>query len=286
MSHRSRCLVLTVTCIALPILSSAACSREQEPDSKKSNTGKTPAAASAPAAANAAAVNAAATKPNAEKDGTLLELGSRFGKATDLNGEASYTIKRKVGLLVKELKLEVDNAAPDTTYPVTLDGASIGKMVTNAKGDAKLNVVENKDQLFPEGFSEPKAGSVIRIGEIMDLHFFALVRLKDLEARIAGPDKLSGKVTFKVEQLGKDVTREFLVKFTGAQAKTVLPVTLADVHVGDITVDLEGVGRLLLSTKKGPLPASFPEPEVGAKVKVGDLFAGELKTATTNEKKQ
>jgi len=270
MIYRSRCLVLTITCFAFSVLSPVACSQAQEPNNKKDNTAKPPAAA----------------KPNTEKDGTQLELGSRFGSPTTLCGEASYTVKRKVGVLTKELKLEVDNAGPDATYTVTLDGAAIGKIVTNAKGDAKFNLIENKDQLFPEGFSEPKVGSVIRVGEIMDLKLVALVRLKELEASIAGPDKLSGKVTFKVEQLGKDVTREFQVKIAGAPAKSVLAVTLAGVHVGDVAVDTTGVGRLQLSTIKGPLPASFPDPEVGSAIKVGDLFAGELRDASAKKSKQ
>lgn len=270
MSLRSRCLVLTVTCMAFPVLSSAACSQGQEPDSKKSNAVETP----------------AAVKPNAEKEGTLLELGSRFGNPKALCGEASYVVKRKVGVLTKELKLEVDNAAAGTTYAVTLDGAAIGKMVTDAKGDAKLNLLENKEQRFPDGFAEPKAGSVIRIGEIIDLHLHALVKLKELEASIAGPDKLSGKVTFKVEQLGKDVTREFQVKIAGAPAKTALAVTLASVHVGDVQVDAAGTGRLQFSSKKESFPTSFPEPEVGSTIKVGELFAGELRDANTSEKRQ
>ena len=268
MIYRSRCLVLTITCFAFTVLSPVACSQAQEPNNKKDHTAKPP----------------AAVKPNAEKDGTLLELGSRFGTPTTVFGEASYTVKRKAGVLSKELKLEVDNAPPGTTYTVTLDGAAIGKIVTNTKGDAKLNLLENKEQLFPEGFSEPKAGSVIRVGEIIDLHLVALVRLKELEASIAGPDKLSGKVTFKVEQLGKDITREFQVKVAGAPAKSVLAVTLASVHVGDVAVDATGVGRLQLSTKKAPLPASFPDPEVGSTIKVGDLFSGELRDASSKEK--
>ena len=269
MNHHSRCFFLAVTCMALPVISSAACSQGQEPDSKKSNT-----------------VPAAAVKPEAEKEGTLLELGCKSGSPTALRAEVSYTVKRKAGVVTKEFELEVDDATPGTTHTVTLDGAAIGKMVTDAKGDAKLNLLENKTQKLPEGFPEPKAGSVIRIGEIMDLHLFALVKLKELEASIAGPDKLSGKVTFKVEQLGKDVTREFQVKIAGAPAKTVLAVTLGDVHVGDVQVDAAGTGRLQVSSKKAPLPASFPEPEVGSKIRVGDLFAGELRDANTSEKRQ
>jgi hypothetical protein len=224
-------------------------------------------------------------KPNAEKEGTLLELGGRFGSPTALRSEASYKSKRKLGVVTKELKLEVDDAAPGTTYAVTIDGAAIGKMVTNEKGDAELNLVENKEQKFPTGFSEPKAGSVIRIGEIVELHLHALVRLKDLEATVAGPDKLNGKVTFKVEQLGNDITREFQVRIAGAPAKTVLAVTLAGVHVGDVQVDAQGAGRLQFSSKKAPFPASFPEPEVGSAIKLGDVFAAQLLDASSNGKK-
>ena len=65
-----------------------------------------------------------------------------------------------------------------------------------------------------------------------------------------------------------------------------LAVTLAGVRVGDVQVDLEGQGRLQFSSKKAPFPASFPEPEVGSTIRIGDVFAAELRDATTNEKKQ
>src|SRR5262245_16938259 len=94
-------LALTVTCIVFPVLSSAACSSKQEPENKTGNTVSAP----------------AAVKPTAEKDGPLLELGGRFGTPITLSAEASYTVKRKLGVVTKELKLEVDNAAPGTTYP-------------------------------------------------------------------------------------------------------------------------------------------------------------------------
>src|SRR5262245_1226563 len=99
-----------------------------------------PACSSAEAAGDATAAAVAATprpaaRTGAPADGTVLELGDRFGQPDTLCCEVSYKVKRKNGVLTKTLEVEVDNAAPGTTSSVVLDGVTIGTMTTNAKGD-------------------------------------------------------------------------------------------------------------------------------------------------------
>ena len=74
------------------------------------------------------------------------------------------------------------------------------------------------------------------------------------------------------------MTTEFQVKVAGAGAKSVHPVKVDGVHVGDLNVDLAGKGKLLYSTLDGePFPTGFQAPRAGAKVQVGTLYEGELR---------
>jgi len=258
--QRTAVTLLTV----LIVISTPGCSRDADAASDK------------PAVTPAAARPAPAPAP----DGTLFELAGRFGSPAALWCEVGYKVKRKSGVTTKSLELEVDNAAAGTTYPVTVDGFAAGTITTNAKGDAKFELVENKEQLFPQGFREPAAGALIRVGELLQVRLDVLNHLVGLEATVAGAGKLGGKVTYKAEQVGDTVTKEFTVKVTGAPPKTSLPVELAGVAVGSLTIDVEGQGRLKFSNKKPPpFPAGFPEPTAGAAIHIGDLFAGTLQEA-------
>lgn len=236
-------------------------------------------AAQAPASDQASpSVTLAAQEPALSPDGTLTHLEGRFGSPDTLWALASYKVKREGGKLTKALEIEVDNAPPAVTHALTLDGFAVGKMITKFKGEGEFSLVAAGDDYFPEGFPEPKSGSVVRIGELAELRLETLEKLTDLRADIAGPGKLSGKVGFKIERLGDSVTREFQVKVTHAEEKTVHPVTLDGVHVADLSVDLAGKGKVEFSTLSGDtFPAGFPEPRPGSSIEIGRLFKGELR---------
>ena len=109
------------------------------------------------------------------------------------------------------------------------------------------------------------------------LRLESLEKLADLRADIAGPGKLAGKVGFKIERLGSAVTREFEVKVTNAEVKTVHAITLDGVHIADLNVDLAGKGKLEFSTLRGvPFPHEFQEPRVGSAIEIEGLYKGEL----------
>jgi len=257
--NRTLSLLAHVAWATFFLLSSQSCSRS----------------GAAPAAAPPSAPSARSSAP---QDGTLLELADRFGSPESLWCEVGYKVKRKAGATTKELAIAVDKAPAGATIPVTVDGFVVGNLVTNTKGDAKLSLVENKEQLFPKGFTHPTPGSVVRVGDLIELRLKPVVWLTDLKASFTGPGKSNGKVTYKVEKVGDALTREFTVKVAGAPPKTALAVALDGVGVGDVQVDLEGQGRLRFSTKKPPLfPTAFPaEPKAGSQIRVGDLFTGPL----------
>ncbi len=243
-------------------LSAAACSRGVE-----EGKGRNPDPPPAPAAS--------AAEPSPQEDRTLSQLAARSRSAAGLELESTFKVRREGGRIVKRLKVTVEGCRPGEVHPVQVDGFEVGKLGIGPKGKGEFTLEAGGEDSFPEGFAEPEAGSLVRIGELAALRLEAVERLTALEAAIAGPGALSGKITFRIERLGDSVSREFQVKVTNAAEKTVQPVSLEGVHVGDLNVDLGGKGKLLLSTREGRgFPADFPEPRAGSVVQVGELFRG------------
>ena len=217
-------------------------------------------------------------------DGTLLHLEGRYGSPDALWGEVTYKVKCKSGKRYRQLELDVENAPPSVAHVLALDGFELGEVTSGRKGTLEFEISEEDEALFPAGFHEPAVGSVLRVGELMELLLDEVVKLTDLEAPIAGPGQLTGKVGYKVERLGEVLTREFQVKVEEAPKKSVHPVSIDGVQVGELEVDVEGEGKLKYSTKKPPaFPSDFPELRAGALVQVGELFRGPLADALAPE---
>lgn len=207
----------------------------------------------------------------------LLHLEARHGDPAALWGEATYKVKRVNGERLREMEVEVENAEPGSQHALSLDGFELGTMIVDLGGEAEFEVSEEDDQLFPVGFPEPTAGSVFRVGDLMELRLVPLERLTELEVELAGEGGASAEVGFKVERLGDEVTRAFKVKVKSARPRAVLAVSVDGVHVGDLKVDVEGEAKLAFSSMKGtPFPEGFPEPHAGSRVRVGDALDGEL----------
>jgi hypothetical protein len=187
-------------------------------------------------------------------------------------------MKRQGGALTKELEVEVEGAKPGTKHPLTLDGFELATLTMDLDGEADFELLASQARPLPTGCPEPKAGSRIRLGELVQLELQTLERGLDLEAAISGPGKLSGKVTFRLDRLGSAQAREFQVKVAGAPAETVQVVILGDVEVGNLEVEEDGKGKLELSTRMGgQLPSAWVDPSDGTAVRIGTLFSGELR---------
>ncbi len=233
---------------------------------------------SAPHAVHAASTIPAATAIDPTREGTLFHLEGRHGTPETLWIEASYKIRREAGKLSKTLELDIEKATPGVTHALSLDGFALGKLITSAKGKAEYELTATGDDYFPDGFVEPHEGSLVHVGELAEIRLLTVHKLIDLQVDIAGPGELAGKVGYKIERLGETVTTEFQVKVTHAGAKSIHPVKIDGVHVGDLSVDLAGKGKLLYSTLDGePFPSGFQAPRAGAKIQVGTLYEGELR---------
>lgn len=217
----------------------------------------------------------AAATAGSTRDGTLVELEGRHGKPGSLWIVAGYKVKREGGKLTKTLEIEIEDAPKGTTYPLSLDGFNLAKLVTNSKGEVEYEMSASEARPFPQGFKEPAEGSILHVGDLAEVRLLTLHKEADLQVEIV-QGKLSGKVGYKVERLGETVTTEFQVKVSSA-AKGVHPVKIDGVHVGDLTVDAGGKGKLLYSTLVGEaFPDGFPAPKAGGKIQVGTLFEGVL----------
>lgn len=231
-----------------------------------------------PQAVQTGSTGPAAASAGATREGILFHLMGRHGTPGSLWIEASYKVKREEGKLSKTLELELEDAPPGVTHTLSLDGFVLGKLRTNSEGEAEYELTAAGARSFPDGFEEPEEGSLFRVGELAEIPLLTVHRLADLQVEIAGPGKLSGKVGYKVERLGEAVTTEFRIKVVQAAAKSVHPVRIDGVHVGDLTIEPNGQGKLVYSTLHGePFPPDFQAPRAGAKIELGTLFEGALR---------
>jgi hypothetical protein len=230
--------------------------------------------ADSPQAVQAAGeAGSAAVAADDMREGTLLHLEGRHGKPDELWIQASYKVKREAGKLSKALSIEIEDAPPGVTHALSLDGFELAKLVTSSKGKAEFELTNN----FPTGFEEPAEGSLIEVGGLAEIRLQTLHELADLQVEIDGPGKLVGKIGYKVERLGETVTTEFEVKVAQAGAKALHAVRVDGVHVGDLSVDAGGKGKLVYSTLGGePFPPGFKAPHAGSTIEIGQLYKGAL----------
>jgi hypothetical protein len=216
-------------------------------------------------------------EPATASGGVVQHLEGWFGERDGLRGEASYKEKRASGGLEKELKIEVEHAKAGAKHAVTLDGFTLGQIITDLDGEAEFELTGDAENFLPAGCPEPKAGAVIQVGDLMTLQLGALERVVDLEAVIQGPGKLAGKVSFRFDRLGEAESKEFQIKVSGGPANTVQAVTVGGVAVGELSIEDDGKGKLEYSSRKGrPFPAGFVDPTAGTALQIGTAFSGEL----------
>ncbi len=76
-----------------------------------------------------------------ERDGDLngKALLNRANSTANARGEADFEVSReRNGFIEKDLDVEVDDLAADTTYNLIIDGQQITSFSTNRRGDAEL----------------------------------------------------------------------------------------------------------------------------------------------------
>lgn len=209
---------------------------------------------------------------------SLTHLEGRFGKPGALRAEASFKVKREGGKSIEEFAVSLQGAPRGTAHLVKLDGVEIGKLTADLDGEAELEFVG----FFPAAFKRPVEGAVVRIGENCEVALQKLVKQVHLESAIAGSGRITGKCSFKIERLGKEVTKEFRLKFAGAPGGSVQKVSLDGVVVGEVKIDSDGEGKFVFSDVEGPaFPATFPELRPLSVLRVGEIVTSELRDRLT-----
>lgn len=194
----------------------------------------------------------------------------------DPHGEAGYSEKTEDGVFIKEFEVEVLNAQPGKKLPVFIDGVQVGEMTTDLEGEGDLELLEAEDIYFPEGFPEVKAGSVVKVGDVIEFTLAEVIRGLSLRA-VFEKDGMMGTAKFQVETKGDRVVKEFKLEITGAEAGLLLPVTLDGHEMGELDTDVEGGGKMKLGYGEDPFPEGFTDPAAGSVLKLGDLIEVTLK---------
>lgn len=193
--------------------------------------------------------------------GAATVLAARFGKAPLLLGEVKFKPAGR-----GELRVEIDNAKPGSSYAVTMDGAALGELRIDLEGEGELTLVGGS---YPAGFTGPRAGSVIVVGDLFQGALQPLEKLVDLSAVLDLGGGVVGDAGYKVERLAGARTRELEVDLRG-KPERIYAVSLDGVALGELALDEKGKGEIKLSDFDGdPFPAGFVEPREGSLLRIG-----------------
>ncbi|MEX2219939.1 MAG: hypothetical protein WD749_14400 [Phycisphaerales bacterium] len=106
--------------------------------------------------------------PALAADGLRLEA-RLSGSGTAMKGQARYE-ERAVSRnrLQQRFKVQVERAAPNTTYPILVNGTKVGSITTNTFGRAEREMRVNGDDPSKavRSFPRLKPGAVVTVGTI------------------------------------------------------------------------------------------------------------------------
>jgi hypothetical protein len=97
-----------------------------------------------------------------------LDLIARFDVVAGVRRSAEYEQQTEKGLVKRKFKAEIEGAARNTAFDVKVNDVLVGKLVTDAKGKAKLILStqpkDARESLMPAGFPAVSVGSSVTIG--------------------------------------------------------------------------------------------------------------------------
>ena len=97
-----------------------------------------------------------------------LDLIARFDVVAGVRRSAEFEQQTEKGVVKRKFKAEIEGAAPNTAFDVKVNDVLVGKLVTDAKGKAKLILStqpkDARESLMPAGFPAVAVGSSVTIG--------------------------------------------------------------------------------------------------------------------------
>jgi hypothetical protein len=245
-----------------------ACSESTDTPAAGDSTAGPGAGPGASPGAGPGAATTTAGPPRAER---LVHLEALYGSHDAAFGESSFKVVQLAGEVTKELEVELEGGKPGSVIPVSVDGQPVGQMIVDLDGEADLELIEDGDTYFPEGFTDPKAGSIVKVGDLFDVELLTVERQVDLRANFSA-NRVVGEIKYKVDQLGERTLREFKLELLNATPGAVYEVAVDGVTVAECEIDLDGEAKLEFVDKDEiPFPANFTAPHARSVVKVGDL---------------
>ncbi|MGD9690426.1 MAG: hypothetical protein AB7K52_11865 [Phycisphaerales bacterium] len=89
------------------------------------------------------------------------------GTGTLASGKADYRERNRGGAIQQRFNVEIEDATPDTTYEVRIDGNLFGTITTDGLGFAEIEFGDNDGSpAVPGGFPHLVAGQMVSVGPI------------------------------------------------------------------------------------------------------------------------
>jgi hypothetical protein len=198
-------------------------------------------------------------------NGERIHLEARFSQPSGPFGRAAWKVRPRNGSVAKKFQLEIGRAEPGAVLAVTVDGARIGDLRIDLDGEGELEF----DGGFPATLAEPRAGSIVRVGDLIEITLAPVERLVSLAGSFRGA--VAGEVKYRVERIGDLTVREFALEITKGPASQELTVSIDSIGVGSVSIDEEGEGDLIyMDGGEDPFPDGFPNPQAGSLIRLGD----------------
>ena len=272
-----------VVCLSLVVLVMASCTKLGEDTSLDSleadATTQDPSTetSSDPSAPTVTAAEQTAEPKPEEKE--LVRLESRFGDSeTKVFGEVAYKEKQIADAVIKEFEVEVEGGPPGAKFAVKLDGVQIGEVQCDLEGEGELELVENDDDVLPEGFPEVKRGTVLHIGDIIQTELKYVERLEKLRATIGDREAFWLQATFVAERWNGVLVRSLALRLRSGEPEKTYVLTVDGAPVGKIQADAEGEAEVKFRDDNDEWSQPFPK-EVG-EIKSDSVFKVEEQQAT------
>lgn len=89
------------------------------------------------------------------------------GQGTLMGGQAKYRERSRRGAITARLDIEVEDAQPNTTYAVSVNGVEVGSITTNGLGGGEITFRNPSDDPGDlPNVPAIKAGDVIAVGPV------------------------------------------------------------------------------------------------------------------------
>ena len=222
-----------------------------------------------------------------------------------------------------KLEVKVQNATPNESFEVRIDGLRVGQLTTDGRGRGELEFGSNDDDLpLPSNLPQIRPGMVAQIVGLGESQFASSVdsssnsdsSSNDNSSSNSSDDNSSGGSsndsssstssvsagdTFelkaqltgiasidaeaKYESTANNV--EFKIELKDAAASASYSVVVGGVVVGTLQTDNRGRGRLQfeLEDNSEPFPANFPSVGVGTEISVGNQLVGVFEVGSNDD---